>query len=56
MLNPKDASKSPLSSRIALSIALLLAGIFGLVAAILLPAPALKNPPSRSRPRWRPVW
>jgi hypothetical protein len=43
MLNPKDASKSPLSSRIALSIALLLAGIFGLVAAILLPAPALKK-------------
>jgi hypothetical protein len=43
MLNPKDASKSPLSSRIALSLALLLAGIFGLAAAILLPAPSLKK-------------
>jgi hypothetical protein len=43
MLNPKDASKSPLSSRIALSLALLLAGIFGLAAAILLPTPALKK-------------
>ncbi len=43
MLNPTDASKSPLSSRIALSSALLLAGIFGLAAAILLPAPALKK-------------
>lgn len=43
MLNPTDASKSPLSSRIALSLALLLAGIFGLAAAILLPAPNLKK-------------
>jgi hypothetical protein len=43
MLNPTDASKSPLSSRIALSLALLLAGIFGLAAAILLPAPTLKK-------------
>lgn len=43
MLNPKDASRSPLSSRIALSLALLLAGIFGLAAAILLPAPNLKK-------------
>jgi hypothetical protein len=43
MLNPKEASKSPLSSRIALSLALLLAGIFGLAAAILLPTPTLKK-------------
>lgn len=43
MLNPTDASRSPLSSRIALSLALLLAGIFGLAAAILLPAPTLKK-------------
>ncbi|HEY1121632.1 MAG TPA: hypothetical protein VGE67_08535 [Haloferula sp.] len=43
MLNPSAASKSPLSSRIALSFALLLAGIFGLAAAILLPAPSFKN-------------
>lgn len=48
MLNPKDASKSPLSSRIALSLALLLAGIFGLAAAILLPAPTLKKPVART--------
>ncbi|MEK7949126.1 hypothetical protein [Luteolibacter soli] len=43
MLNPSAASKSPLSSRIALSFALLLAGIFGLAAAILLPSPSFKN-------------
>lgn len=43
MLNPTDASRSPLSSRVALSLALLLAGIFGLAAAILLPAPSLKK-------------
>jgi hypothetical protein len=43
MLNPSAASKSPLSSRIALSVALLLAGIFGLVAAILLPSPSFKK-------------
>jgi hypothetical protein len=48
MLNPKDASKSPLSSRIALSLALLLAGIFVLAAAILLPAPTLKKPVTRT--------
>lgn len=47
MLNPKDASRSPLSSRIALSLALLLAGIFGLAAAILLPAPNLKKSTGR---------
>lgn len=47
MLNPKDASRSPLSSRIALSLALLLAGIFGLAAAILLPAPNLKKSTTR---------
>jgi hypothetical protein len=43
MLNPSAASKSPLSSRIALSFALLLAGIFGLAAAILLPSPSFKK-------------
>ena len=43
MLNPSNASKSPLSSRIALSFALLLAGIFGLAAAILLPSPSFKK-------------
>lgn len=48
MLNPTEASKSPLSSRIALSLALLLAGIFGLAAAILLPAPNLKKSPAAS--------
>lgn len=48
MLNPKNASQSPLSSRIALSLALLLAGIFGLAAAIILPAPTLKKNHSSS--------
>ncbi|MCW1924073.1 hypothetical protein OKA05_16010 [Luteolibacter arcticus] len=43
MLNPSAASKSPLSSRIALSFALLLAGIFGLAVAILLPSPSFKK-------------
>jgi len=43
MLNPSAASKSPLSSRIALSFALLLAGIFGLAAAVLLPSPSFKK-------------
>lgn len=38
MLNPSSASKTPLSSRIALSGALLLAGLFGLAGAILLPS------------------
>jgi hypothetical protein len=47
MLNPKDTSRSPLSSRIALSLALLLAGVFGLAAAILLPAPNLKKSAAR---------
>ncbi|MES2659931.1 MAG: hypothetical protein V4689_15025 [Verrucomicrobiota bacterium] len=44
MLNPTRDTKTPLSSRIALSGALLLAGIFGLGAAILLPVKKLKNP------------
>jgi hypothetical protein len=50
MLNPTEASKSPLSSRIALSLALLLAGIFGLAAAILLPSPSLKKIPATPAP------
>lgn len=37
MLNPRDASKTPFSSRIAFGIALLLAGSFGLGVAILVP-------------------
>ena len=43
MLNPSSSSRGPLSSRIALSLALLLAGIFGLAAAILLPSPSFKK-------------
>ena len=50
MLNPSAASKSPLSSRIALSFALLLAGIFGLAVAILLPSPSLKNNTTHAHP------
>lgn len=38
MLNPKEASKSPFSSRLALGAALLLAGSFGLAVAIMVPS------------------
>lgn len=38
MLNPLNASKSPLSSRIALPVALMLAGIFGLGVATVHPS------------------
>jgi hypothetical protein len=34
MLNPKDASKSPLSSRIALPVALILSGVFGIMISL----------------------
>ena len=44
MFNPTRDTRTPLSSRIALSGALLLAGIFGLGAAILLPVKKFKNP------------
>ena len=49
MLNPQNASKSPLSSRVALPIALMLAGIFGLGISLVQPSairPAMisKNP------------
>ncbi|MEO5913960.1 MAG: hypothetical protein ABIS50_06980 [Luteolibacter sp.] len=44
MFNPTRDTKTPLSSRIALSGALLLAGIFGLGAAIILPVKKFKNP------------
>jgi hypothetical protein len=37
MLNPQSASKSPLSSRVALPIALMLAGIFGLGISLVQP-------------------
>ncbi len=43
MLNPTRDTKTPLSSRIALSGALLLAGIFGLGTAVLLPVKKFKN-------------
>ena len=38
MLNPSNASRSPLSSRIALPVALLLAGVFGLAVAWVQPS------------------
>ena len=47
MLNPKDASKSPLSSRIALPAALLLAGVFGLGIAMVQPVVVGKSATSR---------
>lgn len=37
MLNPREASKTPFSSRIAFGIALLIAGSFGLAVAIMVP-------------------
>lgn len=43
MLNPQSASKSPVSSRIALPLALLLAGIFGLGVAAVQPLPVAKK-------------
>jgi hypothetical protein len=43
MFNPLDASKSPLSSRVALPIALMMAGVFGLGIALIQPTPILKN-------------
>ncbi len=44
MLNPNHACKTPLSSRIALPIALMLAGIFGLGIATVQPARVAKIP------------
>lgn len=43
MFNPLDQSKSPLSSRVALPIALMLAGVFGLGIALIQPTPISKN-------------
>jgi len=47
MLNPKDVSKMPWSSRIALGVALLIAGSFGVAVAVLVPrhtGPAVAQP------------
>lgn len=44
MLNPTSASKSPLSSRVALPVALMLAGIFGLGISLLQPVSIAKKP------------
>ena len=41
MLNPKDASKSPLSSRIALPVALILSGVFGIMVSLAPPPEVL---------------
>jgi hypothetical protein len=50
MLNPKNASKSPLSSRVALPIALMLAGIFGLGISVVQPTAISKNPVPTENP------
>lgn len=51
MFNPLDASKSPLSSRVALPIALMMAGVFGLGIALIQPTPIAKsNPPAPDEP------
>jgi hypothetical protein len=47
MLNPASASKTPLSSRVALLTALFLAGLFGLVATLVLPAANFKKSNAR---------
>ncbi len=47
MLNPASASKTPLSSRVALLTALFLAGLFGLVATIVLPVANFKKSNAR---------
>lgn len=47
MLNPTNTCKTPLSSRVALLTALLLAGIFGLAAAIVLPTGNFKKTSAR---------
>lgn len=47
MLNPASASKTPLSSRVALLTALFLAGLFGLGATILLPVANFKKSNAR---------
>jgi hypothetical protein len=43
MLNPSSASKTPLSSRVALLTALFLSGVFGLAATIILPVNNFKK-------------
>lgn len=47
MLNPASASKTPLSSRVALLTALFLAGLFGLAATIVLPVANFKKSNTR---------
>jgi hypothetical protein len=47
MLNPASASKTPLSSRVALLTALFLAGLFGLVATLVLPVANFKKSSAR---------
>lgn len=50
MLNPANASKSPLSSRVALPVALMLAGIFGLGISVLQPTAISKTPDLPAEP------
>jgi hypothetical protein len=50
MLNPKNASKSPLSSRIALPAALMLAGVFGLGISMIQPTVVEKTAPAPGIP------
>jgi len=50
MLNPLNASKSPLSSRIALPVALMLAGVFGLGVATVPTTAILQSPAPASAP------
>lgn len=48
MLNPQNASKSPLSSRVALPVALMLAGVFGLGISLIQPGSLQSVPVSKN--------
>lgn len=55
MLNPQASSKSPISSRIALPVALMMAGIFGLAISMVQPPQVAQSPapapePTRAEP------
>jgi hypothetical protein len=49
MLNPREASKTPFSSRVAFGIALLLAGSFGLAVAVMVPNHTAATPTTTNR-------
>lgn len=50
MLNPQASSKSPISSRIALPVALMMAGIFGLAISMVQPTQVAQAPQTPAAP------